>query len=977
MTPDLSEDLQRARTLVPGMRIRRLRLTGGSSALARFRPGPTALAALFPLITLLLILSPPAAISEDAPARATSATLPPGADVCTACHEPGPRTGPREAGMPPNADIPGLLTSPHATLECSDCHADLAGVEMPHPEKLAAVVCATCHDDVQTQFDESLHGRAVQSGDPQAPQCGTCHGTHRILPRSDPASPTNVMNVPGLCGRCHHEGSAVQLTHAIPQDSIFENYTESIHGEGLFKKGLIVTAVCTSCHTSHHVLPHTDPRSSISKGQIAKTCTQCHARIETVHRKVIRGELWEEAPHLIPACVDCHSPHKVRKVFYAQGMADRDCQRCHTRHDLASESGEGGEKLFVDSGELGKSRHARVACVQCHANCSPSLLRPCATVAEKVDCSVCHEAVVSQYKTSTHGKLAATGSPDAPVCNDCHGTHGVMGKAETDSRTFSRNIPTLCGGCHRMGQKAAVRYTGTEVGMVEHYTESIHGKGLLESGLTVTATCVNCHTAHGELPASDPASTVNSANVPKTCAQCHHGIYGLFTESIHSPSVSKSKEKLPTCDGCHTAHSIRRTDITDFRLHIMDQCGNCHQDIAKSYFNTYHGKVSKLGYLKTAKCYDCHGAHDILPTWDQKSHLSRTNIVRTCGTCHPGSNRRFAGYLTHATHHDPKKYPYLFWTFWGMTTLLLATFTLAGLHTIAWIPRSIQFRRKLKEAHVAESTQYVTRFKPFYSKLHLLMLVSFFALALTGMSLKFSYTDWARFLARLFGGFEAAGRVHRAAALVTFLYFGLHIWDLLKRKRREAGGLKKLVLGPNTMLPTLTDLREVGGSLKWFFGKGPRPAYGRWTYWEKFDYFAVFWGVAMIGMTGLLLWFPEFFTKFLPGQVLNVATTIHSDEALLAVGFIFTIHFFNTHFRPEKFPIDTVIFTGRVPLEEFKMDRPREYEELVASGQLESRLVGPPAPQEARFWRIFGFTALGIGLTLVLLILYAAIFAYR
>ena len=152
------------------------------------------------------------------------------------------------------------------------------------------------------------------------------------------------------------------------------------------------------------------------------------------------------------------------------------------------------------------------------------------------------------------------------------------------------------------------------------------------------------------------------------------------------------------------------------------------------------------------------------------------------------------------------------------------------------------------------------------------------------MSLKFSYTGWARLVARIFGGFESAGVVHRVCAIITFTYFGLHVWDLLKRKRVEAGGLKNLVIGPDSMLLNKRDGQEFVGSLKWFIGRGPRPEYGRWTYWEKFDYFAVFWGVAVIGATGLLLWLPELFTKILPGSFLNVATIIHSDEALLAVG---------------------------------------------------------------------------------------------
>ena len=121
--------------------------------------------------------------------------------------------------------------------------------------------------------------------------------------------------------------------------------------------------------------------------------------------------------------------------------------------------------------------------------------------------------------------------------------------------------------------------------------------------------------------------------------------------------------------------------------------------------------------------------------------------------------------------------------------------------------------------------------------------------------------------------------------------------------------------------------------------RGPGPAArstGAGRYWEKFDYFAVFWGIVVIGSTGLTLWFPVFFTRFLPGSFINVATIIHSDEALLATGFIFTVHFFNTHLRPEKFPMDTTIFTGHMPLAELKRDKPREYAALVASGQLEA-----------------------------------------
>ena len=893
------------------------------------------------------------------------------------CHSSGRPSGPRGPEHPPGFDAAALRASPHAQLECIACHADLEGKEFPHAASLKPVDCSSCHAAEAKQYSESLHGQARARGERLAPRCQDCHGRHDILRPSDPRSATNTVNIPELCGRCHHEGSPVQLQYHIPQDSILQNYSESIHGEGLYKKGLLTTAVCTSCHTAHFVLPHTDSRSSIARANVASTCMKCHVRIEAVHRKIVQGALWEKQPHVIPACVDCHQPHKARRVYYTQGMADKDCLTCHARKDLMGQKGGHAVSMYVNAADLEHSRHARVACAQCHNEAQPSHERPCATITKPVDCSVCHAEVVDIYRSSTHGRLAAKGSPDAPLCADCHGTHGIQGRTQTDSPTYARNVPDLCGKCHRAGHKAAVRYKGPEQKVVENYIESIHGKALLESGLTVTATCVDCHTAHGELPHTDPASTVNSARVAQTCAQCHRGIYELFTSSIHSPTVSHSKKPLPTCSDCHSAHTIGRTDVNDFRLGIMRQCGRCHGDLASTYFETYHGKVSKLGYLKTAKCYDCHGAHDILPAWNPKSHLSRANIVKTCARCHPGSNRRFAGYLTHATHHDPAKYPALFWTFWGMTGLLIGTFSFAWFHTVAWLPRSLRYRQELVRTHAMESAMHVRRFPVLYRNLHLMVIVSFLGLAMTGMTLKFSYTGWAWAMARVLGGFEAAGYIHRACAVITFSYFGLHLFDMLRRKRASGKSWLKFITGPDGMMFSLTDLKEIGQSFRWFLGRGARPSYGRWTYWEKFDYFAVFWGVAVIGLTGLLLWFPTLFTHVLPGWFLNVATIVHSDEALLAVGFIFTVHFFNTHFRPEKFPMDTVIFTGTIPLDEFKKDRPREYEELVASGELESRLE--PAPPEAlvRHWRIFGFAALTLGILMVVLILYAAIWGYR
>src|SRR3970282_2159626 len=254
------------------------------------------------------------------------------------------------------------------------------------------------------------------------------------------------------------------------------------------------------------------------------------------------------------------------------------------------------------------------------------------------------------------------------------------------------------------------------------------------------------------------------------------------------------------------------------------------------------------------------------------------------------------------------------------------------------------------------------------------MIVSFISLALTGMSLKFSYTGWAVFLSHFFGGFESAGYIHRFAAVIMVSVFIIHLVDVVRTRKKELLSWKELIFGPNSMMFNKKDLKDFIASMKWLIGKGERPSYGRWTYWEKFDYFAVFWGIFVIGSTGLVLWFPVFFTRFLPGWFINVATIIHSDEALLATGFIFTVHFFNTHLRPEKFPMDITVFTGRMSLAELKRDKPREYEALVTAGKLEKYLVEPYPPIVLRTIRGFAWTALALGFGFVVWILYAMLF---
>jgi cytochrome b subunit of formate dehydrogenase len=260
------------------------------------------------------------------------------------------------------------------------------------------------------------------------------------------------------------------------------------------------------------------------------------------------------------------------------------------------------------------------------------------------------------------------------------------------------------------------------------------------------------------------------------------------------------------------------------------------------------------------------------------------------------------------------------------------------------------------------------RFNAYHRILHIVMAVSFIGLVASGMPIKYAGAPWAAWLIKFLGGYHGAALLHRICAVVTFGYFAAHIgyviYDIAVVRK-----FKFNPLGPESMVPWIKDLRDIIDNFKWFLGLGPRPRLDQWTYWEKFDYWAVFWGVGMIGVSGLFLWLPEFFGKFFPGWAFNVATVIHSDEALLAAGFIFTIHYFNTHMRPEKFPMDTVIFTGRLSLQELQHERPLQYDRLAAGNKLAELEVPPQANWITDAGILFGFAVVLIGFALLILIL--------
>jgi cytochrome b subunit of formate dehydrogenase len=286
---------------------------------------------------------------------------------------------------------------------------------------------------------------------------------------------------------------------------------------------------------------------------------------------------------------------------------------------------------------------------------------------------------------------------------------------------------------------------------------------------------------------------------------------------------------------------------------------------------------------------------------------------------------------------------------------------------------SMALNTSVPVAHSHAAGRHYRRFGMVEIVMHVFVMITFIGLALTGVPLLFADHTWAVVLVKLLGGFEGAALIHRVCAAVMTIVFVAHVVRVFVRAFMAEDWLSYF-WGPNSMVPNLKDGQDIVGMFKWFFGKGPRPQFDRYTYWEKFDYWAVFWGMFIIGGSGFMLWFPTFFSLFLPGWVFNVATIVHGEEALLAVGFIFTIHFFNGHLRPEKFPMDMVFITGVVSEHEMKDERPVEYARLVEQGRLQQLEAPAPKREGLLFGRILGTAGVVLGLVTIGLILYGVIF---
>ena len=575
-------------------------------------------------------------------------------------------------------------------------------------------------------------------------------------------------------------------------------------------------------------------------------------------------------------------------------------------------------------------------------------------------CLGCHSNKISvrDFAASVHGK------------NGCTSCHVDITNLLKHMKGEIKVQKVQCERCHKKEN-------------AEHYTSVHVSKGVM---------CANCHTdIHTHTYWKN-----DKRKVVAKCIQCHDK-EAVYQKSVHGKGVAAGNMDSAACNDCHNLHAIQKLGSEkEHREFHTKVCLKCHSDEkmmarnkvdnvkVKSYMESYHGKNYRLGFPeKVAGCADCHTAHAVLPENDPKSTVNPANLVKTCGQCHTRATPLFTKYYAHGEPNDREKYPTLFYTFAGMTGLLVGTFSVFWVHTLLWMFRGFIENRE-KEALLAteqihhaipEAHKQYRRFKPVHIFMHLLVITSFLGLSLTGLPLKFSGQHWAIALMDFYGGTANAGMIHRICAGITFVYFGMalvmSIHFLFIRKDIKGNFIQRL-FGPDSLCPNLRDILDVLGMLKWFFFSGPKPTFERWTYWEKFDFIAVFWGMFAIGGSGLMLWFPEFFGLFLPGWAFNVATIVHSDEALLATGFIFTVHFFNTHGRPEKFPMDFVIFNGQISKEEMIEERGDQWRRYEKDGVTEQFACQKNSGVVYDFlFKGFGFIALFTGLGLLLLMILA------
>ncbi|MDH3511177.1 MAG: cytochrome c3 family protein [Gammaproteobacteria bacterium] len=636
----------------------------------------------------------------------------------------------------------------------------------------------------------------------------------------------------------------------------------------------------------------------------------------------LKSPAWAVLPALLLAAL--LGPVAGTATAQDNGPANATCLACHRMESLAKPMPNGEPRqLYVSPADFEQSVHGKRSCVECHKDITAIPHRK--GVDRKVGCVQCHE--------------------------------DLWQAAQDENRT--EELARL----------------GEVVQQIDSYMSSIHARPNREDQSRTNATCYDCHDAHYIAPIDSQVGARSRLKIPEVCGKCHSDITQAYRTSVHGQGGAVyGNAHAAVCIDCHTTHDIESPGADTTRLAITRNCGTCHAEELESYLGTYHGQVSTLGYTHTAKCYECHGHHEIKRVADESSIMHENNRLETCSTCHPDATAGYVSFQPHGNTHDFDRYPQMWIASKFMISLLAGVFIFFWTHAALWFYREYKDRKEGKNKLYVQTDglpdgddRYIRRFSGLWRLAHLIGAVSIMLLVLTGTAVLYADSFWAPTVIAILGGPKSAAILHRIGAVLFMVVFFGHLIYFAFRIGRTWRTFRWF--GPDSLIPNWQDLKDCAAMFRWFFGKGPRPRFDRWTYYEKFDYWAPFWGMFIIGVSGAMLWFPSTTASVLPGWVFNVGTIVHGEEAFLAAVFLFTVHFFNVHFRPDKFPQDIVMFTGALTLEEFRREHGLQYRRLLEEGRLDDYLVDAPSAPMTRYSEILGGTLIIVGLSLLILVL--------
>jgi formate dehydrogenase gamma subunit len=615
-------------------------------------------------------------------------------------------------------------------------------------------------------------------------------------------------------------------------------------------------------------------------------------------------------------------------ISFISAQSVEECMDCHSDNELTKFVDDTVEiSLYVDLEQYSNSIHGDMECIDCHADIED--VEHDENLAE-VNCGECHETALEEYTGSIHNGSHDGEYPELASCQSCHGTHNILPSDNPESLTYNTNIESTCAKCHSSPE--VIKTIGLRgAGPAVAYHTSIHERILMEEPEKGAPTCISCHGSHEIYFMSDPRSSFNKINRAETCGTCHTIEKEEYMQSIHWRAVQRGHFESPTCNDCHGEHGIQSPqdkDAATNRLNLSSQvCANCHASQAmmkrfgldhgqfKTYMKTYHGLALLKGSPDAANCTSCHEIHAIREHSSDKSSVHPTNLVKTCGKCHDDVSAEFIGIAVHPKDMKTRN-PIAYYAEIIYISLIIVVVGGMLVHNIILLS---YFIRKKRQS--IKSGRTFQRFQPFEVYQHMFLIISFFMLVITGFALKFPDALWVQWLVSFGMTEEIRSVLHRIAAVVMIIasFIQLGYFILHKKGRKDISQL----------MPNISDITGFWKNMKYHLGfSTEKPKYGRWDYTEKAEYLALIWGTAIMVLTGIVLWFPEFFMNFLPVWMFEVSEVIHYFEAWLATLAIVIWHWFLVIYHPEKYPMSLTWMDGKITEEELKHHHSLEYDEL-------------------------------------------------